>query len=144
MSSTTELVSWLSRLDPAALGWTAAMSPDLPMPWISLPAIANVPRHQAASRNWTRRISETHKPVVAPRHQAGCHAPFPLAHTAVAKEVVAVHHGQLAEKELDGALAPALLGTLPLHGGETLSPPTGRRHEDGWPSQSVLPVPAGV
>lgn len=35
-SSTTALVSLLSRLDPAALGWTAAMSPDRPMPWISL------------------------------------------------------------------------------------------------------------
>lgn len=85
-----------------------------------------------------------HKPVIAPRHQAGCHTPFPLAHTAVAKEVVAVHHGQLAEKELDGALAPALLGTLALHGGETLSPPARRGHEDERPSHSVLPVPAGV
>lgn len=35
-SSTTELVSLLSRLDPAALGWMAAMSPERPMPWISL------------------------------------------------------------------------------------------------------------
>lgn len=35
-SRTTELVSLLSRLDPAALGWTAAMSPERPMPWISL------------------------------------------------------------------------------------------------------------
>lgn len=84
-----------------------------------------------ASGKWTRRISETHRPVIAPRHQAGCHAPFPLAHTAVAKEVVAVHHGQLAEEELNGALTPALLGTLPLHGGETLSPPTGWGHGTG-------------
>lgn len=36
MSNATELVNLLSRLDPAALGWIAAMSPDRPIPWINL------------------------------------------------------------------------------------------------------------
>lgn len=36
ISRTTELVSLFRRLDPAALGWTAEISPDLPIPWINL------------------------------------------------------------------------------------------------------------
>lgn len=51
---------------------------------------------------------------MSPRHQAGRHPAFPLSHPAVAEEVVAVHHGQFAQEELDGALAPALLRTLAL------------------------------
>lgn len=53
---------------------------------------------------------------MAARHQAGRHAALPLAHAAVPQEVVAVHQGQLAQEELDGALAPAVLWTLALRG----------------------------
>lgn len=142
MSSTMELVSWLSRLDPAALGWMAAMSPDLPMPWISLPA--NAPRYQATAQTGLGGFQKPREPVIASCHQAGCHASFPLAHAAVAEEVVAVHHGQLAEEELDGALAPAFLGTLALGGGETPSLLTARGHETERLRQSDRPAPAGV
>lgn len=47
-------------------------------------------------------------------HEAGRHPAFPLSHTAVAEEVVAVHHSQLIQEELYGALAPSLLWTLTL------------------------------
>lgn len=89
------------------------------------------------STNWTLRIQETHKPVIASCHQAGCHTSFPLTHTAVAEEVVAVHYSQLAEEELDGALAPAFLGTLALHRGETLSPLTSLWGEEGGVDQAA-------
>lgn len=57
---------------------------------------------------------KTQEPVMAPCHQAGRHPAFPLSDATVAEEVVAVHNGQLAQEELNGALAPALLWTLPL------------------------------
>lgn len=47
-------------------------------------------------------------------HEARRHPAFPLSHTAVAEEVVAVHHSQLIQEELYGALAPSLLWTLTL------------------------------
>lgn len=51
---------------------------------------------------------------MSPGHQAGRHAALPLSDTAVAQEVVAVHHGQLVKEELYGAFAPSLLRTLTL------------------------------
>lgn len=53
-------------------------------------------------------------PVMSSCHKAGCHPAFPLPYAAVAEEVIAVHHSQLAEEELYGALAPSLLRTLTL------------------------------
>lgn len=41
-SKTTELVSLFKRLEPAAFGWTAEMSPDRPIPWINLERAKNV------------------------------------------------------------------------------------------------------
>lgn len=35
-SKAIQLVSFINRDEPAALGCTAAMSPDLPIPWVSL------------------------------------------------------------------------------------------------------------
>jgi len=47
-------------------------------------------------------------------HEAGGHPALPLSDATVAEEVVAVHHSQLTQEELDGALTPALLWTLAL------------------------------
>lgn len=65
---------------------------------------------------------KTQEPVMAPCHQAGHHPAFPLSDATVAKEVVAVHNGQLAQEELNGALAPALLWTLPLRQAQRRDP----------------------
>lgn len=54
------------------------------------------------------------EPVMSSCHKAGCHAAFPLSYTTVPEEVVAVHHSQLVQEELDGALTPSLLWTLTL------------------------------
>lgn len=83
---------------------------------------------------------------MAPCHQAGRHPAFPLSDATVAEEVVAVHNGQLTKEELNGALAPALLWTLPLRQAQRRDPFNHlwediRRYETG---QSTLPVPAGV
>lgn len=45
-SNTIELVSFISKDEPAALGCTAAMSPDLPIPWLNL-----LTDHNAISKN---------------------------------------------------------------------------------------------
>lgn len=55
-----------------------------------------------------------YEPVMSSCHKAGCHAAFPLSHAAVAEEIIAVHHGQLIQEELYGALTPSLLRTLTL------------------------------
>lgn len=47
-------------------------------------------------------------------HEAGRHPAFPLSDSTITEEVVAVHHSQLVQEELYGALAPPFLGTLPL------------------------------
>lgn len=56
---------------------------------------------------------------MSPCHQAGCHPTFPLSYSTVAKEVIAVHHSQLVQEELYGALAPSLLWTLALRRTQT-------------------------
>lgn len=125
MSNTTELVSLLSRLDPAALGCTAAMSPDRPMPWINLHKTAECHCSKTYCKCdislvtmkmfhwWLVEICKL-EPVMPSCHKAGCHPAFPLSYTTVAEEVIAVHHSQLIQEELDGALAPSLLWTLTL------------------------------
>lgn len=77
---------------------------------------------------------------MSPRHQAGRHPAFPLSHPAVAEEVVAVHHGQLAEEELDGALAPALLRTLALRekAGDSAVSAVTSAHAAGEPDPHLL------
>lgn len=102
------------------------------------------PETSADGTNWSWRFSETHEPVIASCHQAGCHTSFPLAHATVAEEVVAVHHGQLTEEELDGALAPAFLRTLALQGGQTPSPLTARGDNTQRLRQSDRPAAAAV
>lgn len=51
---------------------------------------------------------------MSPSHQGRGHPAFPLSDATVTQEVVAVHQGQLAQEELDGALAPPFLRTLAL------------------------------
>lgn len=70
-SSTTELVSLLSRLDPAALGWIAAMSPDRPIPWISLRqtgAGQQLPEQQAKAKRCSEGVLLTMTPFVCVLH----------------------------------------------------------------------------
>lgn len=55
-----------------------------------------------------------HRPIMSPGHEARSHPAFPLSHATVAEEVIAVHHCQLVQEELYGALAPSLLRTLTL------------------------------
>lgn len=102
----------MSKLDPAALGWTAAMSPERPMPWISLRKTDARPAHPAFLTDG--RQADGCEPVMSASHQAGGHPAFSLSDPTVTQKVVAVHHGQLAQEELDGALAPSFLWTLAL------------------------------
>lgn len=61
-----------------------------------------------------QRVDIKLEPVMSSGHKAGRHPAFPLSHSTVAEEVVAVHHGQLVQEELDGALTPPFLWTLTL------------------------------
>lgn len=82
------------------------------MPWISL----RKPDGHPADPEFVPAVREADdcEPVMPASHQAGGHPTFSLSHPTVAQKVVAVHQGQLAQEELDGALAPALLRTLAL------------------------------
>lgn len=82
------------------------------MPWISL----RKPDGHPADPEFVTTVREADdcEPVMSASHQAGGHPTFSLSDPTVAQKVVAVHHGQLAQEELDGALAPSFLWTLAL------------------------------
>lgn len=109
------------------------------MPWISLPE-TRAAAHGGSVANGVE--ADGCQPVMAAGHQAGGHAALALSDPAVTQEVVAVHQGQLAQEELDGALAPPLLWTLALREQSSRlgRPKRGRR--DG--TRLLQPAPAGV
>lgn len=47
-------------------------------------------------------------------YKAGSHPALPLSDTTVAQKVVAVHHSQLIQEKLYGALAPSFFWTFTL------------------------------
>lgn len=83
--------------------------PHWPHPWV--PSIKCKLLHKESD---VEGLIVKLEPVMSSRHEAGRHPALPLSHAAVAEEVIAVHHGQLIQEELDGALSPAVLWTLPL------------------------------
>lgn len=119
------------------------MSPERPMPWISLRRADGHPANPAVATE-ARPRPRPWEPVVSASHQAGGHPTFSLSHPAVTQEVVAVHHGQLAQEELDGALAPSLLWTLALGEDQDTRQVSvsfgGGRQDTG----TLLPAPASV